>query len=206
MSRNPAPWTLKRGPKPLLVGVFAVKAMLLAASPARADCIDAAAAHHRVNAHVLRAIGWHESRLRPSAMNVNTNGSTDIGAFQINTIHLPELRRYGIDQVALKNGCVAAYVGAWHYKKQIRQFGNTWAAVGAYHSRTPARSAWYANQIATVLMRWQVLPGTRLPYVDIPLLAPNQPNPGAPTGVPQVAVAQVPAPLAAADGVVRNLR
>jgi lysozyme-related protein Hpa2 len=209
VSPSLAPSPIARSLQPLLIGIFAAHALLFAAVPAHADCIDAAAVHHRVNAHVLRAIGWHESRLRPSAMNVNANGSTDIGAFQINTIHLPKLRRYGIDEAALKNGCVAAYVGAWHYKKQVEQFGNTWAAVGAYHSRTPARSAWYANQIATVLMRWQVLPAGRLPYVDVPLLAASQPNLSAPPGVTRVVVVAAAAaatPLGAVDGVARDPR
>jgi Transglycosylase SLT domain len=197
---------VRRNAKPLFIGLFAAHAVLLAAAPAHADCIDAAAARHRVNAHVLRAIGWHESRLRPSAMNVNANGSIDIGAFQINTIHLPKLRRYGIDEAALKDGCVAAYVGAWHYKKQVRQFGNTWAAVGAYHSRTPARSAWYANQIAAVLMRWQVMPGARLPYVNVPLLAPGQPSVDAPLAAAQVAVVRTTMPLAVVDGALHNAR
>ena len=59
-----------------------------AATSARADCIDDAAARHAVNAVVLRAIGWHESRLRPDALARNRNGTWDVGAFQINTLHL----------------------------------------------------------------------------------------------------------------------
>lgn len=148
--------------------------MLAWTAPATADCIDQAAAYHEVNSHVLRAIGWHESRLKPSAIGKNTNGTIDIGAFQINSMHLSELAKYGVDKAALLDGCTAAYVGAWHYKKQIKQYGNTWQAVGAYHSRTPARSAWYANQIAQILMGWGVMPKAPLPYVGVPLLAPGQ--------------------------------
>ena len=92
-------------------------------------------------------------------------------------MHLQELRRYGVDERGLRDGCVAAYVGAWHYRRQVERLGNTWAAVGAYHSRTPARQAWYANQIATILMQWQVLPSGALPYVGVSQLAPSQPNP-----------------------------
>lgn len=151
---------------------------LMGATGAAADCIDSAAAYHGVNPYVLRAIGWHESRLRPDAVSRNSNGTIDIGAFQINSIHLRELSQYGIGEKGLKDGCVAAYVGAWHYRKQIREYGNTWAAVGAYHSRTPARQAWYANQIAAILMKWGVMPKGPLPYTGVPLLAPNQRSPG----------------------------
>lgn len=134
------------------------------AASARADCIDDAAARHGVNALVLRAIGWHESRLRPDALARNANGTWDIGAFQINSLHLARLAAAGIDIQALRDGCTSADVAAAHYAEQVRRDGNTWQAVGAYHSRTPSRSAWYANAIAAQLMRWGVMPRAPLPY------------------------------------------
>ena len=144
-----------------------VVALLLAAAAmhaARADCIDDAAARHQVNAAVLRAIGWQESHLRPDAIGRNANGTVDLGAFQINSVHLPALARYGIAPAALADGCVSAEVAAWHYRRQVSRLGNTWAAVGAYHSATPALGAAYANRIAAILTRWQVLPPAPLPY------------------------------------------
>jgi hypothetical protein len=152
-------------------------ALAMGFAPAMADCINDAAAHHGVNEHVLRAIGWHESRLKPHAINRNRNGTVDIGAFQINTIHLPMLKSYGVDERALRDGCIAAYVGAWHLKRQMVRLGDTWDAVGAYHSDTPPRRRWYANQIASVLMQWGVMPRGSLPFTGVPLLAANQPNP-----------------------------
>lgn len=136
----------------------------LAASCARADCIADAAARHQVNADVLRAIGWQESRLQPLALGHNANGSVDVGAFQINSSHLAELARHGIDRASLDDGCMSAEVAAWHYRRQIDREGNTWLAVGAYHSRTAGRAAWYANRIATILMRWRVMPPAALPF------------------------------------------
>ncbi|WP_235582331.1 lytic transglycosylase domain-containing protein [Rhizobacter sp. Root1221] len=149
--------------------------LCLAATAAGADCIDQAAQHHGVNAHVLRAIGWHESRLRPDALARNRNGTWDIGAFQINSQHLAALARHGIDARALGDGCTSAFVAAWHYGRQVQRHGNTWRAVGAYHSHTPARSAWYANAIAGVLMGWQVLPRGALPFDPATTLSPRQP-------------------------------
>lgn len=149
-----------------------------AAAPAaplvRGDCIAAAARHHRVNPKVLAALAWQESRFAADAVARNADGSTDFGAFQINSIHLPELRQHGIDQRHLFDPCLSAYVAAWHYARQVRDLGNTWAAVGAYHSRTPERQRWYANQIAGVLMRWAVLPPGPLPYPTAGTLAPGQ--------------------------------
>ena len=151
---------------------------------AQADCIDDAAARHQVNADVLRAIGWHESRLRPAAMGRNANGSIDVGAFQINSVHLPELARHGIDRAALADGCISADVAAWHYRRQIDLQGNGWQAVGAYHSRTAARAAWYANQIAAILMRWNAMPRGPLPFPADRTLAPGQPPPARPAATP----------------------
>jgi hypothetical protein len=155
---------------------FGVCALAFACTHARADCIDDAAGRHQVNAQVLRAIGWQESRLRPDAVGVNANGSVDVGAFQINSVHLATLARYGIAREALADGCVCADVAAWHYRRQVDALGNTWAAVGAYHSRTPARAAWYANQVAAILVRWQVMPPGPLPYDGTRTLAPAPPR------------------------------
>ena len=154
------------------------------ASTASADCIDDAAAHHRVNALVLRAIGWHESRLQPAALGRNANGSVDVGAFQINSIHLAELARYGIDRAALADGCIGAEVAAWHYRRQVEQLGDGWQAVGAYHSRTNARAAWYANQVAAILMRWKAMPPGALPFPGDRAIAPGQPAALPPAAAP----------------------
>jgi soluble lytic murein transglycosylase-like protein len=145
-------------------------------STAQADCIDDAAARHRVSAAVLRAIGWQESRLQPQALGRNANGTLDVGAFQINSVHLSELGRYGIDRAALADGCTSAEVAAWHYRRQIDRYGNDWNAVGAWHSTAPARTAWYANRIAAILMQWRLLPPGALPFPTAATLAPDRPS------------------------------
>ena len=158
---------------------LALSLACLDATSARADCIDDAAARHQVNATVLRAIGWTESRLQPQALGHNANGSIDVGAFQINSVHLSELGRYGIDRTALLDGCTSAEVAAWHYRRQVVRQGNSWQAVGAYHSATPARAAWYANRIASALMRWRALPTGPLPFPPATTIAPGQAPPQA---------------------------
>lgn len=164
---------------------------------AHADCIDDAAARHQVNPLVLRAIGWHESRLQSAAIGRNANGSIDVGAFQINSIHLAELARHGVDRAALVDGCVSADVAAWHYRRQIELQGNGWQAVGAYHSHTPARTAWYANQIAAILIRWNAMPAGHLPFPAERPLAPRQPDSPLPPAAPATRVADRPSASAA---------
>jgi soluble lytic murein transglycosylase-like protein len=128
-----------------------------AAQFARASCFDDAAAYQHVNPLILRAIAWQESHDHPDAMHVNANGSVDYGLMQINTIHLPALERYGIGKDALMSPCKNVYIAAWQLRRQMIRYGNTWAAVGAYHSATPALRDQYARQIAGILRHWQVL-------------------------------------------------
>ena len=85
--------------------------------------------------------------MRAGAINVNANGSEDIGLMQINSSWLPMLARYGIRREHLFNACVNAYVGTWILAANFRQFGPTWKAVGAYNATSSSRQLVYANSI-----------------------------------------------------------
>lgn len=106
---------------------------------------------------VLRAIAWLESHNRPDAMHRNANGSIDYGIMQINSIHLRELDRYHISSATLMRPCANVYVGAWHLRRMMNKYGNTWTAIGAYHSETPAERDQYARRIEHILAKWQPL-------------------------------------------------
>ncbi len=117
------------------------------AQTCRADCFSDAAAYEHVNPTVLRAISVVESHNNPHAINKNTDGSTDLGLMQINTIHVPELNRYGIHKRDLMQGCKSIYVGAWLLHRSMKRYGNTWKAVGGYHSATPVYRDEYALKV-----------------------------------------------------------
>lgn len=134
--------------------LFAAQAFAMAA----ADCIDDAARYQRVHPHVLRAIAYHESRMRPETVNHNKNRSVDIGLMGINTIHSNELARYGVDRERLFDPCVNAYVGAWLLRRKVDKYGATWRAVAAYHSETPEIGDAYMKRIQDVMRRWRLLP------------------------------------------------
>ncbi|NVM77654.1 lysozyme-related protein Hpa2 [Duganella sp. SG902] len=121
------------------------------APAARADCFDEAAAYQHVNATVLRAIAWQESRGRADALHHNANGSLDYGLMQINSAHKAELQRWGIAPEQLMEPCVGVYVAAWHLRKMMLKYGNTWDAVGAYHSETPALRDSYKAAIQRIV-------------------------------------------------------
>lgn len=147
--------------KRTFVTAAAVIATLFAAGQARADCFDAAAQYQKVNPLILRAIAWQESHNRPEALHKNSNGSTDYGLMQINSIHLPVLAQYGISTSTLMEPCKNVYIAAWHLRQQMNKYGNTWQAVGAYHSETPTLRDHYARQIVAILQKWKLLSASR---------------------------------------------
>jgi Transglycosylase SLT domain len=71
------------------------------AQTGKTECISAAATYHGVNPHLLVAVLSVESGLNPHAIGKNTNGTIDMGMAQINSMHLPELQRYGVTQTHL---------------------------------------------------------------------------------------------------------
>ncbi len=119
-----------------------------------ADCFDDAAAYHHVNPWILRAIAARESGFKPNTIAKNSNNTIDIGQSGINSVHLPELAKYGIGRQDLLDGCKSTYVSGWHLAKKIRRFGNNWEAVGSYHSETPRFRDLYAGKIRTIIEFW----------------------------------------------------
>lgn len=139
--------------------------------PALADCVTDAATYHGVNDSILRAILWNESSMKAGAVNKNQNGTVDVGIAQINSIHFAALRQQGVDPDHLMNACVGSYVAAWHLKKQVLRLGNTWQAVGAYHSMTPYFNQTYANRVHATLQKWKLAPPGPRPF-EVAVLSP----------------------------------
>lgn len=119
-------------------------------------CVAPAASYHRVNETVLRAILKVESGLNPLAVNQNANGTVDLGIGQINSVHFADLKRYGIAPNDLLSPCVGTYVAAWHLARQYAKYGNTWYAVGAYHSLTPELNLRYKGRVYEEVRRMGV--------------------------------------------------
>lgn len=146
--------------RPLAVLALALSAFTSA--PARADdCFEQAAVYQGVNPVILRAVAWHESKGDPAAINRNANGSIDVGQLQINSVHFSDLKRLGIPHRALTDACVNIYVAAWLIKQKMVKYGNTWRAIGAYHSESPKERDAYAVSIQKILVAWgELLPAT----------------------------------------------
>ncbi|KND61883.1 hypothetical protein BVER_05948 [Candidatus Burkholderia verschuerenii] len=118
------------------------------------DCFEQAGAYQGVNPLVLRAVAWRESKGDAAAINHNANGSIDIGQLQINSIHFSDLKREGIPHRALMDPCVNVFVAAWLMKQKMVKYGNTWRAIGAYHSESPKQRDAYARSIQQILVSW----------------------------------------------------
>lgn len=108
------------------------------------DCVMEAAQKHHVPLAALLGVLAVEGGKTGEALR-NTNGTWDIGPFQINTCRINELLAVGITpEIILRDGCANAHAAAWLLRKEYK--GNIWDAVGAYHSRTPRlRDAYIAK-------------------------------------------------------------
>ncbi|WP_425114466.1 lytic transglycosylase domain-containing protein [Burkholderia ambifaria] len=154
---------------------------LLFVTNARADCIDDAAAYHRVNPALAHAIASVESRFSPIAYHRNADGSEDIGLMQINSSWLPTLARFGVSRTSLFNACVNAYVGTWILSQNISRLGLTWNAVGAYNAMSPSKRVRYARRVYAELFKF--MPGATTIQPVIPVnAAPVAPS-NTPSGV-----------------------
>ncbi len=84
---------------------------------------------------LLWSIAKVESNLNPRAINKNKNGTYDMGIMQINSVHLPRLKKYGILPQDLAIPRINIDVGAWVLSGCIQKHGYKWNAVTCYNGR-----------------------------------------------------------------------
>lgn len=133
-------------------------ATAITALPAQA-CWEQAANRYGLNSELLYAIARTESGLNPQAIGRNANGSRDIGLMQINSTWLPRLSTHGIQESDLLDPCTSIHVGAWILAHNVRRFGHTWEAVGAYNATRPELRRAYAQRVYRHLMAVRAQPG-----------------------------------------------
>ena len=131
----------------------------------------AASQFHHVNPAILRGILEVESSFKSNAVNRNNNGTVDVGIGQMNSMHFKELATFGIAPSDLLNACVGTYVAAWHLSKKVKAFGNTWYAIGAYHSTTPYFNQRYQALVFNSLVNQGMMPGPKLQVPPLSLAA-----------------------------------
>nr|WP_233833239.1 transglycosylase SLT domain-containing protein [Paraburkholderia sp. ZP32-5] len=153
-----------------------------------ADCIDDAASFQHVNVGLMRAIAQVESGTQTDVINRNSDGTVDIGLMQINSSWLPRLAREGISEQSLFDPCTNAYVGAWILSENIRQYGPTWSAIGAYNAASPEKRLAYARKVYATAQAIANSPDSPMPILPPSFVPPQTYSPFATLQVNQVKV------------------
>jgi len=76
--------------------------------------------------------------------------SFDSGIMQVNNFWL---KKYGIPLEAAFDPLANIYLGSWILKQEIARHGQTWEAVGAYHSPNEAKGRRYAEMVKGALVK-----------------------------------------------------
>ena len=119
------------------------------------DCFEAAALYQGVHVGVLRAISIQENPKCDDTIRTNKNNTTDTGCMQINSTHHRDLAKHGLAPADLNNQCINIFVGAWHYRKKVVKYGNTWKAVGAYHSENAEKGDPYQAAVKAIYLKYK---------------------------------------------------
>lgn len=123
-------------------------------------CVQQEAYNHQIPLAVLLAINSIE-RGNTGQSVANTNKSQDLGAFQINTIHLPMIAQKfkGSKEDVMNRGCFNARIAAYlvreaihHPKKQHLDF---YTRAAGYHSWTPKFNQLYRKKLIVYTKQWQ---------------------------------------------------
>lgn len=84
---------------------------------------------------LLWGVAKHESDLDPLTVSKNKNGTYDLGLMQINSIHLPMLRKKGIQARDLFNPETSIAVGAYILSDCFKRYGQNWKGLTCYNGR-----------------------------------------------------------------------
>jgi hypothetical protein len=156
---------------------FCLPFFLLPPSIASAFCFDEAAAQHGLSPRLLRSIAMVESGCRPSAVHVNTNGSTDLGMMQVNSSWIGRL---GLDTGRLlRDPCYNVMTGAGILRQCVDRYGYTWEAVGCYNASSRDKRVDYSWKILRALKGGSptpsAAPATSIAKVATPAMEPLLP-------------------------------
>lgn len=116
--------------------LFSLSLPAAAAGDTFQACFNQAGAMYHIDPVLLRAIAKQESGFNPRATNINKNGSADYGLMQINSGHIPELKRLGVidGKKDLFDPCLNIQIGAWILAKSFQTCGVNWNCLGSYNA------------------------------------------------------------------------
>jgi hypothetical protein len=130
--------------------------------PLTAQCLKETGQSYGIHTDVLLAFLYVEGGTVGQNSKSNSNGTYDIGLFQINSMHRKAIAALGISEDRLRNdGCVNAKVAAWHLKNTltpevlagIHNEDDYLHALALYHSATPKYNQIYAEKLRRAFQR-----------------------------------------------------
>ena len=110
-------------------------------------CISLASEYYNVPLAALLGIMAVE-RGTVGKYSKNENGTWDMGPMQINSVWIPEFKKYGItEKMILNNGCLNVFLGAWILSNHYKKSDSIWEAIGNYHSKHGRLNQKYQNLV-----------------------------------------------------------
>lgn len=132
--------------------------------PLTMACLLEASSFYDIDSRVFEAIRIAEGGKVGHVVR-NTDGTYDLGPFQINTRWLRIFRsaHHPMDPVQIaQNGCVNAYVAAYILRRNMDEgHENLWVAVGHYHSHNPREARKYRLRVYRILRRLSSIEKTK---------------------------------------------
>ncbi|MFM0265567.1 lytic transglycosylase domain-containing protein [Paraburkholderia sediminicola] len=126
---------------------------LPAYTPYTETCIQQAVQEYGTHPDLIRAVMAQEAG-EVGQVRFNKDGSFDMGPMQVNSVHLPELARFGITKEMLTNNeCLNIVIGTYYLQLAIMKSGDFWVGVGNYHSRTPDKNVGYQVRVWNHLLQ-----------------------------------------------------
>lgn len=127
----------------ILLATKAVKCETVKVDLETIRIIDLASKEFSIKTEYLLKIAYIESRFKTKAVNINKNGTVDVGLFQINTIHWNTTCK-GLNIFTTKGN---AFCAAKLLKRAKRYKENDEYWLGRYHSKTPSLKRKYYKLI-----------------------------------------------------------
>lgn len=129
---------------------------------ALAVCIFAAAQTYAVPPSVILGV-LHVEGGAVGMASKNTNGTSDLGPMQINTIWMPQLARYwGVPEATAMrmvrdDACVNIGVGTWILRSKMNETGSLYRGIAYYHSATPHLGQRYRDKVMTAMQNYRLV-------------------------------------------------
>jgi hypothetical protein len=157
MMRNRLQWPVA------LLALWSAQALaddFYAVRPADIDCVVQAAQRQGVPANVLLAISSKESGKNGQSVS-NSNGTFDLGHFQINTTHWGPKGVFASYPAITKSdvawrGCYNAELAAWLLRQKLAENNGQdfWTRAANYHSRTRKYNDIYKKDLIPLAVKW----------------------------------------------------